>query len=153
MKKNNGRLKIIPDVVFHKLWDASQTFDNINLFIRSYTVDENSEKIKYKKYGLDIIDFSEMLRKIYTYAHCDINDIIYLSKKKKSEISHIFCIPIRTIEDWSNGKGKCSSYMRLMLLRHFHIINLGKYIKVQSEIDYKMSEPAVYKRNTKTLAR
>ena len=103
-------VKVIPDKIFHILWNNAKKFELLDDYIKYFT------SIKSKGY----IDF---------YKECNINEIdIFVT------LSNIFCIPIRTIEDWYAGKSKCNDYIRLMFIRHFELLDLGRH--VQNEYKY-----------------
>ena len=78
------------------------------------------------------------------YPVCSFRNILDKAGVKKSEIANTFCIPIRTIEDWYTGKNICPAYIRLMLIRHYYLINLGKYVYLDSEQKRKLNKPKVY---------
>lgn len=127
-------IRVIPDRVFYILWKAAETSVKIYEFIDSYTSPLSETYIDFhKKYRLEELQTIKMLESIYNAAHLSIKDIIEASGKKKAEIGYIFCINIRTLEDWCAGKNKSPSYVRLMMIRKFGLLNLGKYIYLESE--------------------
>ena len=71
-------------------------------------------------------------------------EIMEAAGAKKSEISHIFCIPIRTVEDWYSGKNRTPSYVKIMVLKHFHMLDLGKYVRLSSSIEHIKTQPSIY---------
>lgn len=127
-------IRVIPDRVFYKLWKAAEVSVKIYEFIDSYTSPLSGTYIDFrKKYKLEEIQTIKMLENIYNAAHLSIKDIIEALGKKKAEIGYIFCINIRTLEDWCTGKNKSPSYVRLMMIRKFELLNLGKYIYLESD--------------------
>lgn len=147
-KRNNKsirRTKVIPDKLFHKIWDDAQILSEREL-VKKYTSIQSSDYIAFeKKYNIDDFQAAQMIKNIKTAHEYTFKDILELAEKRKADISHIFCIPIRTIEDWYSGKSKCAPYIKLILLRKYHLLYLGKYIYLESEIEYKESIPRVYK--------
>lgn len=87
-----------------------------------------------------------MLSNIYEAVNMPFDELIKKTGKKKSQIRDIFCIPQRTVEDWCYGKAKPNQSIKLMILRKFHLLHLGKYIHVQSEIEFAELKPRVYKK-------
>jgi len=145
MKEN--RKKIVPDKLFAKLWNDAEKIDDRNAFIRKYSSITSEHYINFKrKYSLEFDEVLHMLNEIHAKQHMSFKDIIDAAGKRKAEISNTFCIPVRTVEDWYAGKNKCASYIRLMLLKHFYLINLGKYIYLESDEERKTKKPNVYKK-------
>ena len=139
LQKKINRTKIIPDRIFHKLLDYK--CDSQNEYITEIL---GQNIFKYKNYDLDYMEAAELLKEIYRIQNITFNDIIKECKLKKSELSHLFCIPIRTVEEWFSGKNRCPIYIKIMILRYYHKINLGKYIKLESEINYEKTKPLIY---------
>lgn len=146
MKKRKSRVKVLSNKAFCKLWDVANKVGSLEEYIGCFTSVENDKPIvDFKKYNLDYIETLDMLKSIYTLAKYSFRDILELSGKRKSQVSDIFCIPIRTVEEWYSGNNKCSSYIRLMMLKEFHLLFLGsKYIKLESEVEYLSSYPRIY---------
>lgn len=86
----------------------------------------------------------DALSALYSLSRLTFKDILNKTGAKKSEISHSFCIPISTIEDWYSGKSKCPSYMLITLLRYFHLFSLGKYVYLECDLKYMASKPSIY---------
>ena len=127
-------IRIIPDKIFYKLWKSADDEIKVYEYIDSFTSSLSNNYIDFrKKCKLDELQTINMLENIYKAAHLSIREIIEASGEKKANIGYIFCIPIRTLEDWYSGKNKCPSYVRLMLIRKFELLNLGKYIYLESD--------------------
>lgn len=141
------RVKIIPDKLFFKFWKAAnEGYDKQN-YISNFTSSASTDFVDFKnKYGIYYEEAAEMLNNIYKTANMPFPEVIEKTGKKKSQIRDIFCIPQRTLEDWCYGKAKPNQSIKLMILRQFHILSLGKYIHVQSEIDFEELKPRVYKK-------
>lgn len=140
-----SRLKVLPDRVFHSLWDRAAGTELVD-YIRAFTAPLSEEYIDfYKKYKIGPADAAQMLKEIHARANMSLKEIVSEAGIKKSEIYHVFCIPKRTVDDWYAGVNRCPSYVRLMLLRQFHLLRLGKYIILASQKDYRESAPGVYK--------
>lgn len=136
------RLKIIPDRVFHKLWDAVDKYGSKDIYISN--IIDNDSIFNYRKYCLDYVEASFVLANIYSLKNMSFSDILNKAGTKKSTVSHIFCIPIRTIEDWFSGTNRSPSYIRLMLLKYFHLLDLGKHVRIESDINFFKTRPSVY---------
>lgn len=127
-------VKILPDRIFYKLWKAADNEMKIYEYIDSFTSPLSNEYIDfYKKYKLDELQTINMLENIYKATHLSMREIIDASGQKRADIGYIFCIPIRTLEDWCSEKNKCPSYVRLMMIRKFGLLSLGKYIYLESD--------------------
>ena len=140
------RIKILPDRIFHKLWTSVSEFDTRDDYINQYMSVLSEDYINFSdKYRIKIPDIYRMLSSIYTCANMSFKEIIDKVGLKKKDISHIYCIPIRTVEDWYYGKNRCPSYVILMLLRDYELLNLGNYIKLESEEDKESRKTSIYK--------
>lgn len=150
-KRRKPRVKIIPDREFHRLWDQAKRYSVSDDYIKAMIGDIGENPcMNYKKYHLDYVEYLDMLRLIYEMSVLTFRGILEQTGKRKSEISHIFCIPIRTVEEWYTGGNSCPVYIRLMLLKHFHLFNLGKYIKLESEVEYFATFPAIYEKRAES---
>lgn len=143
--KKNTRIKIIQDRLFKKIWyTAIENNDEqmyINMVLRS-----DRPLIDHIKLNITYEEIVYMLSNIYKMAHISFKDLLEKSNLKKCEVSNYYCIPIRTVEDWYNGKNKCPEYVKLMILRSNHMLILGKYIKLQSELLFEKKKPGIYKK-------
>lgn len=127
-------IRIIPDRIFYKLWKAAEEDVKVYEYIDKFTSPLSDEYINFrKKYNLGELQVMDMLENIYNAAHLSMADIIAASGRRKADIGYIFCIPIRTLEDWCSGKNKSPSYVRLMMIRKFNLLKLGKYIYLESD--------------------
>ena len=139
------RKRVLPNLVFKKLWDGADKCDDKTSYINKYTLLTSKDVIKFKTmYNIEIEEAYDLLSEIYEKQHMSFKDILELAGKRKADISNTFCVPIRTVENWYNG-GSCTSYMRLEILRHYHLINLGKQIYTEYEEEYQALKPSVYK--------
>lgn len=144
LKTKESRIKIIPDILFHTLWDQAEKYESSYNYIKDVTRFDSEYIDKIRATGLDEDDIYLFLRQIHTYRHMDMTEILKAANTSKAKVSHIFCIPIRTLEDWCSKKNKCPGYAKLMVLKQFHQFKLGKYVRLESEIVYKESKPSVY---------
>lgn len=127
-------VRILPDRVFYKIWKAADSNIKIYTYIDAFMSPLSNNYIDfYRKYKIDEMRTMTMLKNIYSAAHLSVKEIIRLSGKRKADIGYIFCIPIRTLEDWYSGKNKCPAYARLMMIRKFGLLSLGKYIYLESD--------------------
>ena len=145
------RMRIIPDRLFYIFWQEAEKTENKTDYIRKFTLVGSSDYVDFiGKYHLEYEEGVSMLNEIYDKAKLSFKEILQLAKKKKADISNTFCIPIRTVEDWYSGKSKCNAYIRLALLRQYHLLFLGKYIRTEAENEFKQTIPSVYKKKAAT---
>lgn len=137
---------IIPDKLFHKLWDISIN----NQFNSEYEyLTYIRENIKIKKHNIDLVILFDIAAKIYKLSGLTFKEILDQANIKQMTISDTFCVPIKTIMNWYAGKRDCPAYIRLMILKQYHLLNLGKYVHLQSEINYFKTIPNVYEKHEK----
>lgn len=137
------KIEAIPDKIFHKLWDESQKETDYLKYISKYTSPISKKYINFRKYGLEVYDGPYLLKRIYETSHLSFKEIVDNANKTKAQISHIFCIPIRTVEAWYYGVNPCPSYIRLMVLKQFKLLKLGDRIILESEKENRIK--IVYK--------
>lgn len=141
-KKRN---KIIPDIVFHKLWDGCGRYGRKEEYISSFTNPLKENYIDFKrKYELEIEESIYMLGSIYDLHGLSFREILEKAGATQAEISHIFCIPVRTVQDWYAGKKVGASYIWLMIIKYYHLLQLGKYVRLESQIRYLQTMPRIY---------
>ena len=132
-ENKNRRLKIIPDLAFHRIWNLALNEDDKAIFLAKMISGDGKSIITPREYSIDAVLWYDVLRGIFDAAHMDMAEIIKSSGRKKAEISHYFCIPIRTLEDWCSSKGNPPAYIRLMLIREFDLLNIGKNVRLETE--------------------
>lgn len=142
------RVKIIPDKLFNKLWKTANKTNDKQIYIRYFTSTISKDYVNFEKYNLSYMEFSYLLSIIYDNSKLTFKDILLNNKIRKCDISNIFCIPIRTVEEWYTGNNKCPDYIRLMILRHYYLFNLGKYIYIESEVKREQDKPHIYNKQT-----
>ncbi len=143
MAKQN-RFKTIPDILFHKLVSETENYSSVIEYRKEFMWFENKIYKKLMSLNLSEDEIYTLLTNVFVYSKMPFKMIITKAKTSKSKISHQFCIPIRTVENWYAGKSPCPVYISLMILKHYHLLNLGKYIKLQSDIEYEQSKPLIY---------
>ena len=144
-KTVSKRKKIIPNRLFHVLWLEAEKINNQKEYIKTFTSASSAKYVDFRsKYDLEYDEAVTLLGEIYKKQHLTFKEILNLANKRKADISNTFCIPVRTVEEWYSGKNKCSAYIRLMIMRHYHLINLGKYIYAEFEEEYQNTKPSVY---------
>lgn len=57
----------------------------------------------------------EQLGEIWDAAHRDIKGIASAAGMSCRRLADRFCVPYRTVEDWSAGRRECALYLRLMM--------------------------------------
>lgn len=137
---DNRKRKIIPDREFYKLWKSAISSKTIGEYIN------NNSEWNFKKYNLEYDGFLFMLKEIFRCSRLTVKEIFDCAGTSKAKVSNAFCIPIRTVEDWYSEKNKCPDYIKIMFLRYFNIMNLGRYIKVESVAAYNEAIPRIYKK-------
>ena len=142
------KLRIIPDKLFSSIYLTSfegySKQEHQDLFL-SY---KSSKKIDFwRKYRIGEYEAATLINAIYDLANLSFNDLIIKTGKKKCEIRDIFCIPQRTLENWCYGKQPDNHAIRLMIIKQYHLLNLGNYIKLESELEYEDTKPKIYKKN------
>lgn len=143
--RKNTRSKNIPDALFYDLWIKAEKSPDKNEYIADILAGL-PKKAKTFMYDNKITtdQFVRILDNIYGLSHLEFRQIVTMSGKRKSEIRDIFCMPIRTIEDWYSGKNRCPAYVRIMVMKQFHLLRLGRYIHLQSEVEHKKTMPGTY---------
>ena len=141
MAKEEKVQSIIPDSLFFELWMTAEKTEDKNGYI-SQTLGHASKKLArfVRENQIQTKSVADMLGKIYDLSHLDFCQIVQISGKRKSQIRDIFCIPIRTIEDWYVGKNRCPAHVRLMLLKHFLLLDLGTGVCLESELCHQQPE-------------
>lgn len=144
------RKKILPDRVFHTLWNEAQSADERGAFLGRFTSPLSPDRIQFlDKYGISIDESRILLGNIYDMSRLTVRDILDSECVGKAEVSHTFCIPIRTVEDWYAGVNVCPSYVRLAILRHYFLFTLGQNVILESELKREQRRPRRYRpRNT-----
>lgn len=144
---NIKRKKIVPNRLFKKLWMDAEKITDKREFVNKYLSTLSKEYVDFKKIvGLEHEESVMLLNEIYEKQHMTFKEILNEAGKRKADIVNTFCIPIRTVEEWYTGKNKCAGYVRFMLLKHYRLISLGKYIYLESEEEYNEIKPHVYKK-------
>ena len=122
---------------------------SLALFMNKYTSPFSKDRIQFqKKYDLNPNEVNLILKNIYTLKAKSFRELLEESNVRKADASKIFCIPIRTIEDWYSEKNRCPLYIKLMVVKEFRLLNLGKYIYLESEIEYRKRKRPVYQKRT-----
>ncbi len=132
-QKRNRRLKILPDRIFHRIWNLALSEDDKAIFLAKMITGDGKNVIRPQKYRIDAVLWYDVLRGIFDAAHMDMAEIVKSSGRKKADISHYFCIPIRTLEDWCSARSNPPAYVRLMLIREFDLLNIGENVRLETE--------------------
>lgn len=107
------------DVLFEKLWKDALDQPDQELYISEYGYPDWFDEISE-----DSGEVIAALTKIHTAAHMTVKDILSAAGLTQAAFSVKFCIPKRTIENWSAGSRQCPDYVRLMLIRLLGLIDL-----------------------------
>jgi hypothetical protein len=130
--------------VFDLLWTNACIFQDQGTYIHTYTNPVSEEYVNFTRYGISYQESCLMLKELYRLGHLSMKEIIDLSGRCKADLAHEFCMPVRTIENWYYGKRECAPYFRLLLLRQYHLIRLGKYITTESAKRFLETVPGIY---------
>lgn len=145
-------IKIIPNKIFYQMWIEVQNVETVEDYVSALTSYQSDKRIQFDKYRINYSESYLLLKNIYE-AHClSFREILEKAGIKKSQASYEFCIPIRTIEDWYSGKNKCPSYIKLSIIRAYRLLDLGKYIYLQSEIEYLNRKKPIYNKSNRELS-
>lgn len=121
-------LKIIPDLVFHELWDAAFKSSSQHEYLKEFGATQCKTSRKLEKCGISVEFRYTLLSTIYEYAQKPFSQIIKKLALTNAQFSHAYCVPIRTVEDWVSGKGSCPSYVKLFIYRQNGIKYLPAYM-------------------------
>ena len=131
-KRSSRKTYIIKDIVFHRLWDESLKIKTLSDYRASVTRYDNKDYSYLLSLGLDELMIYDLLTEIFRLSHMGFKVILDKARVKKAYVSHAFCIPIRTVESWYDNISPCPPYIRLMLIKHFYLMDLGKYVTLKS---------------------
>lgn len=123
---------IIKDREFHKLWDAANEINEFNTYFNTVNDSNSIYYVNLYKYKLNDLQIYDTLKAIHDISKMSINDILKEYKLTNAALSHKFCIPIRTIEDWKSTERTGPSYIKLMMLRLLGHKILPSFIGIES---------------------
>ena len=139
------RIKIVPDRVFYKLWTSVKKFNSKQHYIANFTISTNEEYINfYRKYDISYEKSIIMLGNIFEAYNKGLKEIMDEIGKTKAQLSKEFCIPIRTLESWYDGTNRMPEYIKLMILKRYYLLDIGKDIQLESDIEYVKRKPKIY---------
>lgn len=142
----NNRRKILSNKAFHAIWDKASKVDTYEELKQKIQEDKKASTNALKKNsGITYDEALFIYKALYECYNTSFAEIMKLASVSNSEIRDIFNIPIRSIEEWKSGRNRCPDYIRLMLLRYFHLISLGKHIYSEDQVVYLSTLPKVYK--------
>lgn len=107
------------DKLFCKLWKDALVQPNREFYIAEYGYPGWFDEI-----STDVSDVLHKLGNVHDVAHMSIRDILAVSGMTQAAFAEMFCIPLRTVEDWATGKRKCADYIRLMICRELKILEV-----------------------------
>lgn len=139
------KLRILPNKLFETLWKQAPLFETLEEYTSFFTSPISQNRIRFlEKYNINEEETFTILKSIYDLSNLSFLCLVKRIGVTKSALSHEFCIPIRTIEDWYSGKNKCPSYIRLMIIKNYRLFEFGHFIYLESEIEYMKRKPSVY---------
>ena len=139
------RKKVLSDKSFAAIWEASSKAKSYReLCNMAFTSKYFNPLYLEKNSGLNLEEVYTVLENIYEAYNMTFAQIMTEAKTTNSKLRDCFCIPEKSIEAWKSGRNKCPDYIRLMLIRYYHLLNLGKYIYTQGYEYYMETIPRVY---------
>lgn len=147
--RKKTRIIIIQNKDFAKFWKVVNEGYLIQDYEDNFLSIQNASYIDFKnKYNMDPFLAKKMLDNIFECANLSLKEICEKAGKKKTQVRDIFCIPQRTVEDWYYEKKKMNPAIKLMVLKQFHLLDLGKYIYLESDIEFENTKPAIYEKHS-----
>lgn len=70
-------------------------------------------------------DRVDQLSQIWDATHRNIKEIAAAAGLSCRKLAERFCVPYRTMEDWSAGKSTCPIYTRLMMQECLGLLNIS----------------------------
>lgn len=139
------RKKLISNKSFAAAWEAASKASSYReLCSMAYESKYFNPLYLEKNSGISLEDFYIVIEKIYKAYNMTFEEIMNKAQTTNSKLRDCFCIPEKSIEAWKSGRNKCPDYIRLMLLRYYHLINLGKYIYTEEYDNFLSTIPKVY---------
>lgn len=106
------------DKLFYKLWQDALSQPDEDMYIAEFGWPEYFDEIG------DTDEVIRTLRDIHRIAHMRFKEILQTAELTQQEFAEKFCIPKRTVENWSikgeNGR-KCPDWLRLMFCKQLGI--------------------------------
>lgn len=138
---------ILTNKLFHKLWDGSKGLSEQE-YLDLYLKRESEEYIDFnKKYEIETFLAHKLLKKIYELSNMSFVELKDRTGLKNPDIADRYCIAIRNIQQWSNGKAKCPSYVMLMIMRDEHMLNFDGMVTTEWEAKFRNTYPAIYSKH------
>lgn len=70
----------------------------------------------------DLPEVADKVSGIWDIAHVSVKELLKAAGLTQAKAATHFCIPLRTLEDWSRGARKCPDYLRLMMAEALGLI-------------------------------
>lgn len=100
------------DKLFYNLWLDALEQPNLEMYIGEYGYPDWFDEIS--KNADEVIS---TLTAIHHVAHLSIKDMLKEANLTHGAFAVKFCIPLRTVENWSAEVNKCPDYTRLLIAR------------------------------------
>ena len=105
------------DTLFAKLWRDALKQPSLEMYIGEYGCPDRFDEI-----GENLDEVVSTLTKIHKVAHMSVREMLKEAKLTQNAFAVKFCIPLRTVENWSAEVNKCPDYTRLLLARQLHLL-------------------------------
>ena len=105
------------DTLFAKLWRDALKQPSLEMYIGEYGYPEWFDEISE-----DLDEVVSALTAIHRVAHMSVREMLKEAKLTQNAFAVKFCIPLRTVENWSEEVNKCPDYTRLLIARQLKLL-------------------------------
>lgn len=105
------------DKLFCKLWQDALKQPELEMYIGEYGYPDWFDEINE-----DADEAISTLTAIHRVAHMSIREMLKEAKLTQNAFATKFCIPLRTVENWSAEVNKCPDYTRLLIARQLKLL-------------------------------
>lgn len=109
---------------FYLLWGDALQSDNRDRYVSEWST-SSIWGLPEELSDDDLLGAADKLGQIWDIAHMSVKGICQAAGLTQAALAQRFCIPLRTVEDWSRGARKCPDYIRLMMAEALGIITRG----------------------------
>ena len=106
------------DKLFNKIWHDALVQPSEDMFIGEYGYPDWFDEI-----STDAEEVVAKLQQIHRVAHMSVRDMLKLTGLTQAAFACKFCVPLRTVEDWSRNVRKCPDSVRLLIAYRLGMID------------------------------